>query len=105
MTGRIDEVNKVTKLGLLIDKVGVEIKTNTSGLNGDTTLLLILTSIGGSGITSVFLSNNTGFGNEGIGKGGLSMIDVSDDGHVPDLVSLVLALLELIDREVWHILF
>jgi len=98
VTGGVDEVDEETFGGLgLIHDIGLEVHGHTGGLDGDTSFLFILSGIGGSGISSSFTGNDTGFGNEGISECGLSVIDVSNDGHVSDLSSPVLALSDLVN--------
>ena len=81
-------------IGLLLD-IGeillghLEVQGNGSGLDGNTTVLLILTGVHETGITGTSSGNNTGLGDEGIGKSGLSVIDVSNDGHVTNVRNLV----------------
>ena len=53
----------------------LEVQGNGSGLDGNTTVLLILTGVHETGITGTSSGNNTGLGDKGIGKGGLSVID------------------------------
>jgi len=89
----------------LLDDISLEEKGYTGGFNSDTSLLFILSGIGGSGITSSLSGNNTGFGNEGIGKGTLAVIDVSNNRHVSNVVCLVLTFSNLVNCEVWHIWF
>ena len=103
MTWGVDQVDKVRLDGTSLVNIGLEVKGDTSRLDGDAALLLVLTSIGGTGITSRFSGNDTGFSNERVRKGRLSVVDVSDDGHVSDLVSLVHDLTDLIDGEVGHV--
>ena len=102
VTRRVDQVDQVAKLVLLVDDFCLVVEGNTGGLDGDTTVLFVLTGVSGAGISSCLLGNNTGLGDEGVGQGALAVVDVSNDGHVSDLVSLVLTLSELIDGEVWH---
>lgn len=81
-------------IGLLLD-IGkillshLEEQRDGSGLDGNTTVLFILTGVGETGLTSTSGRNNTGLGDEGIGKGGLSVIDVSNNGHVTNVRNLV----------------
>ena len=103
MTWRVNKVDKVRLNVALLHDVGLEIKGHTSRLDGDTALLLVLTSVSGAGITSRFAGNDTGFSNKRVREGGLSMVDVSDDGHVSDLISLVHDLTDLLNGEVGHV--
>ena len=102
VTRRVDKVDQVTKLVLLVDDIGLVVEGNTGGLDGDTTFLFVLTGVSGAGISSCLLGNNAGLGDEGVGQGALAVVDVSNDGHVSDLVSLVLTLSELVNGEVGH---
>jgi len=87
----------------LVNDIGLEIERHTSGLNGDTTFLLVLASIGGADLASLFLSNNTGFGNERVGQGRFTVIDVSNDRDVTDVILITHDLSDLVDSEVWHL--
>ena len=103
MTWGVNKVDKVRLNVALLHDVGLEIKGHTGRLDGDTALLLVLTSVSGAGITSRFAGNDTGFSNKRVRKGGLSVVDVSNDGHVPDVVSVVHDLTDLLDGEVGHV--
>ena len=98
VTWGVDEVDEETlRVLAFVHDIGLEVHGHTGGLDGDTSLLLVLSGIGGSGITSSLAGNDTGFGNEGISEGGFTVIDVSNNRHVSDLVSLVLALSDLVN--------
>lgn len=82
MTGRVDQVDQefrpVDGLGdfleiLLIGELGVE--RDGSGLDGNTTFLLIRTGVHESGVTSLGRSNDTGTLDQRVTEGGLSVID------------------------------
>ena len=64
--------------------------------------MFILSGIGGSGIASSLSGNNTGLGDKGVSQGTLAVVDVSNNGHVSDVSSLVLAFSDLVNCEVWH---
>lgn len=113
MTGRVDQVDQelgtVDLLGnflevLLLGKTGIE--GDGRRLDGDTPILFIGTGIHETSLTSLSSRNDTGTLDQGVGEGGLSVIDckqhrvsllsqlnptrqithtVSDDGHVPDV--------------------
>lgn len=91
-----DLANDILEI-LWVGKVSVE--GDGSGLDGNTTLLLISAGIGGASLTSLGGGNNTGLGQEGVGKGRLSVIDVGNDGHVTDVGWLVHKLANLLDGE------
>ena len=61
-------------------------KVNSRGLDGDAPLLLVLPGVGGAGLAGLGGGDDTGLGQERVGQGGLAVIDVGDDGHVPDVV-------------------
>lgn len=82
MTRRIDQVDQeVVLLGLDGDVLKILLVLHLSEqrdggrLDGDTTLLLVRTSIGETSRTSVGAGNDTGTLDEGVGKGGLAVID------------------------------
>lgn len=58
-------------------------------LDGNATLLLVLTGISEAGLSGLSSSNDTGLGHQGVGQSRLAVIDVSDDGHVADVPLLV----------------
>jgi len=76
---------------------------DSSGLDSDTTLLLIRTSIGVARITSLCAGDDTGLAHDGIGHGGLTVIDVSDNRHVADVGLVVHHLADLVNSEVNHL--
>lgn len=103
MTGRVNKVDEIREGINLVDDVGLEVEGHTSGFDGNTTLLLVSTSVGSADISSLVASDNTGFGNEGIGEGRLAVIDVGDHRHVSDLVRVTHDFSDLVNSEVWHV--
>ena len=99
----VDQVDQVRLDSAGLDDVGLEVERHTSRLDGNATFLFVLTGISGAGIASRFAGNDTGFSNKRVREGGLSMVDVSDDGHVSDLISLVHDLTDLLNGEVGHV--
>ncbi|KAI6769124.1 hypothetical protein HG531_010228 [Fusarium graminearum] len=107
VTGRVNKVDKeVLSVGLLANNVGnvvvltkLTVQGDGSGLDSDTTLLFVGTSIGGSGITSLGGGNDTGLGEKRVGQGRLAVIDVGNNGHVTDIGRLVHKLPNLVDCE------
>lgn len=82
VTGGIDQVDQelvtINGLGDLLKILGVGelgVKSDGSGLDGNTTLLLVLTGIHETGITGLGGGDNTGTLDQSIGEGGLSVID------------------------------
>ena len=103
MTGGVNKVDEISEGINLVDDVGLEVEGHTSGFDGNTTLLLVSTSVGSADISSLVASDNTGFGNEGIGEGRLAVIDVGDHRHVSDLVRVTHDFSDLVNSEVWHV--
>jgi hypothetical protein len=107
VTGGVNQVDQeVLTIGLLandiLDILGVikmTVQRDSSGLDGDTTLLLIGTSIGGTSLTSLGGGDNTGLGQQGVGQSRLAVVDVGNDGHVSDIGGLVHEGPDLVDRE------
>lgn len=97
MTGGVNQVDQeITAVGLLADNVldillilELTVQRDGSGLDGNTTLLLVGTSICCSGVTSLGSGNDTSLGQQGVGQGRLAVIDVGNDGHVSDIGGLV----------------
>jgi len=81
----VDEVDEETTLGIglrivpvnerLDGLAGLEVKGDTGGLNGNTTVLLILTGVSVALVTGIGGGDNTGLGDEGVRKGGLTVVD------------------------------
>lgn len=82
---------------LLLGESAVE--GDGSRLDGDTTLLLVGTSIRGASLTSLAGENNTGLGEERVGQSGLAVINVRNDGHVAHVSGLVHQGTDLVNRE------
>lgn len=82
MTGGIDQVDQeLVLLGLDGDVLKILLVLHLSEqrdggrLDGDTTLLLVGTSVGETGTSGVGLGNDTGTLDKGVGKSRLSVID------------------------------
>jgi hypothetical protein len=102
VTWGVDKVDKVGEFFLLVDDVGLKVKGDTGRLDGDTALFLVLAGVGGANVTSLVTGDNSGFGNEGVGQGGLSVVDVSNDGNVTNLFRVAHDISDLVNSEVWH---
>lgn len=63
------------------------------------TLLLVSTSIGGPGITSLSGGDDTSLSQQGIGEGRFAVVDVSDNTHVTHVGRLLHEIVDLIDGE------
>ena len=127
MTGGVDEVDEVgvlrdldvLVLGLLVLEIllefllvlfghkhlsGLEIVLeehgDTGGLDGDATLGLVGAGVGVTGTAGGLGGDNTGLLDEGVGEGGLAVIDVGNDGHRTDVVLEVHDGPHLLDGEV-----
>ena len=78
----------------------LEVHGETSGLNGDATLLLVLAGVGETSITSTGVGNNTSTAHKGVGEGSLAVVDVRNHGHGPDVVLEVHDGTQLVDSKV-----
>lgn len=88
VTGRVNQVDQeVVLLGLdgnVLQVLGVDelsVQGDGSGLDGDTTLLLVGTSIGETSLTSLGGGNDTGTLDEGVGQGRLAVVDCGNCQH------------------------
>jgi hypothetical protein len=81
-----DLANNILEV-ILVWEIAVE--GDGRGLDSDTTLLLVCTGIRRASFTRLSRRDDTGLGEKGVGKGGLSVIDVSNDGHVAHVRGLV----------------
>ena len=77
-------------LSLLLDVGHVvlvkgEVHGDGGRLDGDTTVNLILTSVGETHVTGLGTCDNTGLGYQRVGQGRLSVVDVGNDRHVTDV--------------------
>ena len=73
-------LSRLRTVSLLLDGadvllVDLEVHRDGSGLDGDTTLLLVVSSVHETHISSLCVGNDTGLGHKGVGEGGLSVID------------------------------
>mmetsp|Transcript_5297 Transcript_5297/g.19284 ORF Transcript_5297/g.19284 Transcript_5297/m.19284 type:complete len:856 (+) Transcript_5297:61-2628(+) len=75
---------------------------NTSRLDGNATILLILTGIRQTRITGIFLRDDTRRSDERIRQRRFTVIDVCDNRHVTDVLVVVHLATELIDRKLHH---
>jgi len=108
VTGRVDQVDQeLVSLGLLGDISNVllgqlKVHRDGGGLDGDTTVNLVLTSVGESHVTSLGSSDNTSLGDQRVGQGGLSVVDVGNNRHVTDVGRLAHKSVNLVNGEVNH---
>ena len=65
--------------------------------------MFVLTGVSESGLTSLGAGDDSSLGDEGVCQGGLAVIDVSNHGHVSDILLFVHDLTDLVNREVDHI--
>jgi hypothetical protein len=109
VSGGVDEVDQEVAFFVLevfdVLLADVEVHGDGGGLDGDTTGDFIGTGVEETGVTGGFLLDDTGGGDEGVGEGGLAVIDVGNDGHVADLGGVVHEFTNLFDGEVDHIVF
>ena len=65
--------------------------------------MFVLTSVSESGFTSLGTGDDTGLGDQGVGEGGFAVIDVSNDGHVSDVLLFVHDLTDLVNCKIDHV--
>lgn len=70
------------------------------GLDGDTPVLLILASVGEAGLSGLGAGDDSGLGDQGIRQGRLAVVNVSDDGHITDVLLLVHHATDLVYGEI-----
>lgn len=107
VTGGVNQVDQETvTVGLLANDIldvlivlELTEQGDGSGLDGDTTLLLVGTGIRGTSITSLGGGDDTSLGQQRVGQGRLAVIDVGNDGHVTDIGGLVHEPTDLVDSE------
>lgn len=58
-------------------------------LDGDASLLLVLAGVGETGFTGLGSGNDTGLRHKGVGESGFSVVHMSDDGHVTNILLFV----------------
>merc|ERR1719328_979774 len=116
VTGGVNQVDQeptlVGSIGLLsllllaeskVLGVHLEVHGDSSGLDGDASLLLVLPGVSGSGLSSLGGSNDTSLGYQGVCQGRLAVVHVGDHGHVPDVPLLVHTCSHLVYCEVHHL--
>jgi hypothetical protein len=101
MSGGIDQVDQEW-LSLSFAGLHLVEHRDSSGLDGNATFLLILTGVSEASLSSLLGRDNSGLADKRVSEGGLSVIDVSDDTHVTDVVSLVHNLTDLLSGKVDH---
>jgi len=108
VTGRVDKIDqKFVTVVVVLEELHIAfvklVKERNGGrFDGNGSLLLIFSSISESGLACSRTGDDTGFGYERIGKGGLAVVDVSDDGHVSDVLLPVHDLTDLIYGKIDH---
>jgi hypothetical protein len=97
VTRGVDEVDqKLAALGVLghvlvgeILRRHVVVQRNSGRLDGDTALGLVSAGIGKTGVTGVRHGNNTGSSDQRVGKSGLAVVNVRNNGHIPNVLRFV----------------
>merc|ERR1719429_566336 len=115
VTRRVDQVDEEAKLVRAVSLLGLlllaevkillqhlEVHGDGSGLDGDTSLLLILPGVSGSRLSCLGGGDDTSLGHQGVSQGGLAVVHVGDHGHVPDVPLLVHTFSHLIYCKVHH---
>jgi hypothetical protein len=106
VTWGIDQVDKkLVTDGILgeTERLGhLEVKRDTSGLDGNSSVLLVLTGISETNVTGIFLGNDTSSSDKRIGQSGLAVVDVSNDRHITDVMGLIHNESHLVHSKVHH---
>ena len=108
VTWGVNQVNQeIVTLGLLLDLLAVvivqaSVQRNGSRLDGNTSLLLILSGVHESGVTSLGSRDNTGLLDQRIGQSRFTVIDVGNDGNVTNVRNLVHQATDLVNSESNH---
>merc|ERR1712130_787722 len=92
VTGGIDQVDQETRHGGVIRTAvlfHLIVERHTSRLDGDASVLLVLTGVGETGLTGLGGTDNSGLTDQRISQGRFTVIDVSNDTHVSDVVFVV----------------
>jgi len=105
VTWGIDQVNQervtvsllLDVLDILVVQAGVQ--GDGGGLNGNTSLLLILSGVHKSGVTSLGGRDDTGSLDQRVGQSGFTVIDVGNDGDVTHIGNLVHQATDLVNSE------
>mmetsp|Transcript_14461 Transcript_14461/g.37262 ORF Transcript_14461/g.37262 Transcript_14461/m.37262 type:complete len:589 (-) Transcript_14461:108-1874(-) len=79
------------------------VQGNSGGLDRDATLLLVGSGVGQALVSGVLDGDDTGGGDEGVGEGGLSVVDVRNNTHVSDVMLLVHERTDLVNSELHHL--
>jgi hypothetical protein len=109
VTWRIDQVDQETVVFVswffdqrFVASFHLEVHGDSGGLDGNGSFLFILSGVGESHFSGFGAGDNTGFGYQGVGEGGFTVVNVGDDGHVTDVPFLVHDPTDLIYCEVRH---
>jgi len=109
VTWGIDQVDQETVVfvGWFFDQNFVasfhlEVHGDGGRFDGNGSLLFVLSGIGESHFSGLGTGDNTGFGDQGVGKGGFTVIDVGNNGHVSDVPFFVHNGPDLVYCEVRH---
>ena len=103
VTGRVDQVDDelvAVRVGRqLVVRLGLEEERDTSRLDGDAAVLLVLASVGEARVAGGGGGDDTRRRNQRVGQRRLAVIDVSDDGHVANVRRLLLDRLQLLNGD------
>ena len=110
MTRGINEIDEIRGGLSVIIEVVLVVEGHSGGFNCNSSGLFVLSGIHVSGISGFLVSDNSGFGDEGISQGRFSVVDakklknflLSNDGHVSDVVLIVHDLSNLVYSKVYH---
>lgn len=107
MSRRVDQVDQEVSLARLVIRGQVllgqfVVEGHTRGLDGNTSHLLIFTSRHVSHFSGVGGGNNTGGRDKRVRQCGLAVVDVGNDRHVTDVVTIIHNLSKLSDCKIDH---
>ena len=102
MAWRVDEIDQVGPDIALLDDIGLVVERHTCGLDSNATRLLVSTSVGSAGVTSIITGDNAGFCEKRVRQGGLAVVNVGNYRHVADAVCIVHDFTDLGDGEIGH---
>lgn len=78
----------------------LKFRFNSRGFDGNAAVLLIFTGVRESGFTRPSAGDDTGFGHERVRQRRLAVVDVGNNGHIPDVLLLVHHPADLVHGEI-----
>ena len=88
MSWTVDHVDEVLFF-LAVFRTVLKVHGNAGGLYGDALLLLEVLEVKQTLLACLTGRDDASLGDQGVGEGGLAVVDVGDDGEVPDALLTV----------------